>query len=278
MLLNTDVLVSILDCVNPSDLPSLCRVNTTFYQLASNHLYRRICYPDVLRVCYTLLFRPDLAAKVRHFEIPHLNTASQRCWSTLSTIAKTLRSMTGLQSLYVIDVHVPSWVLQHCPFRVTTFSFAPECDADLAGFLELQEQIQDLTLGSCNPNLVLKPTALPNLAQVKAQPTWLRVLMPGRPIYNVTFRDVSHGVEVDIEFLRLSTAPIQRLSITAEHLCTLSIPRLAALVPKLAILVITYPFVDRLDTWVSPLAFSPTAFTNMSNSSKKAGPSPSGWF
>ena len=184
--------------------------------------------------------------------------------------------MTGLQSLYVIDVHVPSWVLQYCPFRVTTFSFAPECDADLVGFLELQEQIQDLTLGSCNPNLVLKPTALPNLAKVKAQPTWLRVLMPGRPIYNVTFRDVSHGVKVDIGFLRLSTVPIQRLSITAEHLCTLSIPRLATLVPNLAILVITYPFVGRLDTWVSPLAFSPTAFTNMSNSSEKVGPSPSG--
>jgi hypothetical protein len=184
--------------------------------------------------------------------------------------------MTGLQSLYVADVHMPSWVLQHCPFRVTTFSFAPECDADLVGFFELQEQIQDLTLGSRNPNLVLKPTALPNLAKVKAQPSWLMVLIPGRPVYDVTFRDIPHGVEVDIEFLCLSTAPIQRLSITAEHLCTLSIPRLAALVPKLAILEITYPFVGRLDTWVSSLVFSPTAFTNMSNSSEKIGPSPSG--
>ena len=51
MLLNTDIIVSILDYVNLSDLPSLCRVNSTFYQLASNDLYRRICYPDVMRVC-----------------------------------------------------------------------------------------------------------------------------------------------------------------------------------------------------------------------------------
>ncbi|KIM73116.1 hypothetical protein PILCRDRAFT_829366 [Piloderma croceum F 1598] len=79
MLLNTDIIVSILDYVNLSDLPSLCRVNSTFYQLASNDLYRCICYPDVMRVCYTQLFRPDLAAKVQDFEIPHLNTPSQRC-------------------------------------------------------------------------------------------------------------------------------------------------------------------------------------------------------
>ena len=108
MFLGTDVLVLILACVDSSDLPSLCRLDSTFYELASNRLYRHICYPDVLRVCYILLFHPVLAAKVRHFEIPHRTSEPQRCWSTLSAVGKALRAMTGLQSLHVADSGVLS--------------------------------------------------------------------------------------------------------------------------------------------------------------------------
>jgi hypothetical protein len=102
--------------------------------------------------------------------------------------------MTGLQSL-------------HCPFRVITFSFAPQCDADLVEFLEHQEQIQDLVLEPRSPNLVLKLTALPKLAKVKAQALWLSMLVHGHPICDVTFNDTSHSAELDVKFLSHSIAP-----------------------------------------------------------------------
>jgi hypothetical protein len=157
MFLNTDVLAPILAYVNPSDLPPLCRVDSTFYELASDRLYHHICYPEVLPVCYTLLFHPSLLQPKYDISRSHILP----CWSTLFAVGKALRSMTGLQSLHVADSGVSSGVLRRCPFRVITFSFSPQRDADLVGFLEHQEQIQDLVLGPCSPNLVLKPTALP---------------------------------------------------------------------------------------------------------------------
>ena len=277
MFLDTDVLVLILACVNYSDLPSLCRVDSTFYELASDRLYHHICYPDVLRVCYTLLFRPALAAKVRHFKIPHCTSESQRCWSTLSAVGKALRAMTGLQSLHVADSGVPSWVLRHCPFRVITFSFAAQCDADLVEFLERQEQIQDLVLGPHSPNLVLKPTALPKLTKVKARTSWLSILVPGRPVRDVIFNDTSHCAEIDIKFLSHSIAPIQRLSIVAENVYTLPISQFVAIVPHLHVLIISCPFIGSRDTWVSLFIFSLATFDGDICSSEQLGPSHSGW-
>jgi hypothetical protein len=133
MNLNIDVLVLIMDHVNPSDLSSVCRVDSGFYQLASNILYRQICSLDVMCVCYTLLLRPNLAAKVRHFEIPQSRLARpfQRSCSELSTIAQALRSMTGLRILHILDTSMPSWVLNDCSFRVAIFSFVSDCDTDL---------------------------------------------------------------------------------------------------------------------------------------------------
>jgi hypothetical protein len=67
-------------------------------------------------------------------------------------------------------------------------------------FLEFQEQLRDLTLATYNPNLALKPTALPKLARVNARPSWLRVIILGRPVCDVTFRDAPTGAIVDLEF------------------------------------------------------------------------------
>ena len=273
MFLGTDILVLILACVNSSDLPSLCRVNSTFYELASNRLYHHICYPDILRVCYTLLFRPALAAKVRHFEIPHPATEPQRCWSTLSAIGKALRAMMGLQSLHVADSGVPSWVLRHCPFRMFTFSFAPRSDADLVEFLGHQEQIQDLVLGPHSPNLVLKPTVLPKLAKVKARASWLSILVPGRPVRDVIFNDTSHGADIDVRFLSRSIAPIQRF---VENVYTLPISQFAAIVPHLHVLIVNFPFIGCWDTWVSLYIFSLATFNGDICPSEQLGPSPSG--
>jgi hypothetical protein len=163
--------------------------------------------------------------------------------------------MTGLQSLHVADSGVPSWVLRHCPFRVVTFSFAPQGDADLLEFLEHQEQIQDLVLGPHSPNLVLKPTALPKLAKVKARASWLSILVPGRPVRDVIFNDTSHCAEIDVKFLSRSIAPIQRLSIVAENVYTLPISQFVAIVPHLRVLIVNCPFIGRRDTWVSLFTF-----------------------
>jgi len=185
--------------------------------------------------------------------------------------------MTGLQSLHVANSGVPSWVLRHCPFHVITFSFAAQCDADLVEFLECQEQIQDLGLGPYSPNLVLKPTALPKLTKVKAQTSWLSILVPGRPVRDVIFNDTSHCAEIDIKFLSHSIAPIQRLLIVAENVYTLPISQFVAIVPHLHVLIINCPFIGSRDTWVSLFIFSLTTFNGDICSSEQLGPSHSGW-
>jgi hypothetical protein len=164
--------------------------------------------------------------------------------------------MTGLQSVHVADSGVPSWVLRHCPFRVLAFSFASQCDTHLVEFLEHQEQIRDLVLGPLSSNLVLKPTALPKLAKVKAPASWLSILVPGRPVRDVTFNDISHSASFGVEFLSRSIAPIQCLSIIAENVHTLPIPHFAAIVPQLHVLIVSCPFIGRTDTWVRLLPFT----------------------
>ena len=168
-------------------------------------------------------------------------------------------------------------MLRHCPFRLFTFSFAPQSDADLVEFLEHQEQIQDLVLGPHNPNLVLKPTALPKLVKVKARASWLIILVPGRPVRDVIFNDTSHCADIDVRFLCRSIAPIQCLSIVAENVYTLPISQFVAIVPHLHVLIVNCPFIGHRDTWVSLLIFSLATFNGDICSSEELGPSPSGW-
>jgi hypothetical protein len=157
-----------------------------------------------------------------------------------------------LQSLHIADSDVLSWVLKHCPFYVIKFSLSPQCDAGLVEFLEHQDQIQDLMLGSCSPNLILKLTALPKLAKVKAQALWLSILVPGCPVHNVTFNDTSHSAELNVKFLLLSITPIQCLLIVAKNVYTLPIPHFATVIPQLHVFIVNCSFIDCLDTWVSP--------------------------
>jgi hypothetical protein len=188
--------------------------------------------------------------------------------------------MTGLRTLHIVDASMPSWVLNDCPFRVDTFSFASDCDADLVRFLELQEQIMDLALNRppCHPHLLLGLTALPKLAKVVVQPSWISVLVPGRPICDVTFRNMSAGADAEAEFLSLSTTPIQRLSIIVDRPHILSNPRLDWPGPNLDVLLCTYPFSSYTHAWVSPSGFfTPRPLNADFESSKKLGLSLSGW-
>jgi hypothetical protein len=114
---------------------------------------------------------------------------------------------------------------------------------------------KDLVLGPCSPNLVLKPTALPKLAKVKARALWLSILVPGRPVRDVTFNDTSHSAELDVKFLSLSITPIQCLSIIAENVYTSPAQHFAAIVLQLHILIVNFPFIGRLDTWDKPLFY-----------------------
>ena len=95
-----DILLNILDCVQHSDLPALCRVSKTFHDCASNILYRNITAVNILDVCKTLSQSPGLAARVKHFELtPASREKIVGAESEFVLVGNALRFMTRLRSL-----------------------------------------------------------------------------------------------------------------------------------------------------------------------------------
>lgn len=253
----------IIACINYSDLPSLCRVNSTFYELGSNRLYRNIRHPDALRVLHIAL-SPSSRSQSTAFRHPTLY------FRTPTMLVHSIRRRKSIEShdrspiLACCRFRCAVMVLRNCSFRVITFSFAAQRDADLV-------------LGSHSPYPALKPTALPKLAKVKARASWLSILVPGRPVRDVIFNDTSHCAVIDVKFLSRSIAPIQRLSIVAENVYTLPVSQLVAIVPHLHVLVVNCSFIGSQDTWVGFFTFSLSTLDGDICSSEPLGLSLSGW-
>jgi hypothetical protein len=78
-------------------------------------------------------------------------------------------------------------------------------------------------------------TFLPNLTRVVAIPTFLRILIPGRPLRQVT---VLSRLPIDLSFFTLSATPIQELWIHFDMLYPKSVSLLASTFPSLMHLVV----------------------------------------
>jgi F-box domain len=215
-----DVLREILEHVDKNDLATLCRVNKIVCSCSQDVLYREIEYRDFDAV-KTLAQSTDLARRVRSF----------RNYHTYPELATALRNMSSLRSLD-LDSNDES-ILDGCTFKLDSFETTFPNSESLQKFLNSQSSITILTIwGDYNPFPPFGGGCLPNLTRVMALPSWLSILIPGRPVREVVVR---YGVEDSFDFsiFTLSTAPIRKLKIAYEVLCPTPVSHLASIFPSL---------------------------------------------
>jgi hypothetical protein len=166
-----DVLREILEHVRKADLATLCRVNEIFCSCSQDVLYREIEYRDARSMTIqTLAQSADLARRVRLFESTRLP----------SELATALRNMSSLRHLGLDGIGDLS-ILDGCTFKLD--SFETTIPSSLPKFLNSQPSLTSLTIwGDPQP---LPPGCQPNLTSVTAMTSWLRILIPGRPVREV---------------------------------------------------------------------------------------------
>jgi hypothetical protein len=225
MSIPVDILLAILEHLDPADLARICLLNKICCSCSQDILYRDIYLPNI-RVCHTLAQSTHLARRVRSFatidEHPEL--------------AKALRNMTCLRSLTLLNAHVSSNVLDGCTFSLDIFICEFSYSEPLSKFLQSQPSIREARFSEPFGPSSFEPTCLPNLTRISANYTWLPHIVPGRPVSEVTLIGyLRDGHPVDFSCYTLSTAPIQKLEINytliqnSEHLFPSIFPSLTHL-------------------------------------------------
>jgi hypothetical protein len=238
--LPVDVLYVILGHMDhdKAGLATLCLVNRVFKEASESVLYRRIVMPlpAVSRVCMSLA-SDRLATHVRHFE-----TSKQPGWKPrdareLLHMRAALRKMTGLRTLRIHFGGPLAWILDGCNFTgLRSMLCNLSCDHHLAKFLRRQVQLTDVTLSSIHTlhfPCHIDRSCLPKLKQISAEPAWLSMLVPYRPITSI---DIWDFVETDTrasDWLLQSSSAVTSLSISESFLLSQGVACIASLVPQL---------------------------------------------
>jgi F-box domain len=218
-----DVLRDILEHVGKNDLLTLCQVSKICCSCSQDVLYREI-QTDRKGVIRTLAHSTDLARRVRSFEYSHFSPALG-----LDT------ALENMSSLHTLVLRGPdASVLDGCTFKLDSLKFSFHRGDSIRDVLNSQPGLTKLTLWRYREPLPpLEETILPNLTQVAADPSSLRILIPGRPVRSVTVFDSHHAGDYELSFFTLSTAPIQKLTIPPALLFTKPGSLLASLFPSL---------------------------------------------
>src|SRR6202035_2943425 len=193
-----DVLREILEHVDKNDLATLCRVNKIFCSCSQDVLYRDI--GGNAPVIQTLAQSTDLARRVRCFdtycECPELATA--------------LRNMSSLRMLNLNRIGDES-ILDGCTFKLDSFTCSFPYSESLQKFLNGQPSLATITLyKDYEPFPPFDERCLPHLIRVIVVPSWLGMLIPGRPVREVI---VLKHFSSALYFFALSTTPIRKLFI-----------------------------------------------------------------
>lgn len=238
-----DILFEILEETSQSDLPALCRVNRSFRHHASDFLYRDISPLNILEVCATLTRSPDLAARVKRFEVSRPSIQPLMVdESKFALIGNALRCLPNLRSLTLSFAGQFSWILAGCTFRIETFICFLACDDQLVHFLNGQPELTTVKLSRPCKGLHIGPTCVPRLTKIEAQVSWLNELIPGRPVKEVIFHEDSRFTPVlDLSLLTSSLSHIRILSIGSPSLRGLHPMQVASYLPALEDLTITEP-------------------------------------
>jgi hypothetical protein len=202
-----DVLREILGHVDKADLATLCRVNKIVSSCSQNVLYYEIEYDDEDAI-QTLAQSTDLARRVRSF-----HASGDR-----PGLATALRNMSSLRSLDLEHITDES-ILNGCTFKLDSFDTNFPNSESLQQFLNNQPSLTKLTIWwDYEPFPPFDERCLPILTCVKAKPSWLRILIPGRPVREVIVISPGRINSTDLSFFTLSTTPIQKLQIRFEML------------------------------------------------------------
>jgi hypothetical protein len=220
-----DVLREILEHVRKADLATLCRVNKICCTYSQDVLYRDIGYVGAIQ---TLAQSTDLARRVRSFVAdcvyPELGTA--------------LRNMSSLRRLN-LDGFADVSILDGCTFKLDSFTCYLPYSESLQKFLNSQPSLTGLTIGADRgPSPTFDERFLPNLTRVKVSPSWLGILIPGRPVTKVIVLSPSNTDSTDLSVFTLSTTPIQILCIDFDMLYPKPVSLLASIFPSLVNLLV----------------------------------------
>ena len=221
-----DILLYILDYAQHSDLPALCRVSKTFHDCASNILYRDISVVNILDVCKTLSRSPDLARRVKHFELTPVSREKMVGEeSECALVGNALRFMTCLRSLKLTMGEAYSDILALCTAQIQSFQCSYRCNHNLIHFLHSQPDLTTLKLWCELEGHSVLSTYLPKLTKLDAPMSWLTALVPGRPVKEVIFHERSRLANPinDITFLSSSLSSIRSLAVGSPSLLALTL-------------------------------------------------------
>jgi F-box-like len=225
-----DVLQEILEHVDKSDLATLCRVNKTCCSCSQNVLYREI-YDGNERVIQTLAQSTDLARRVRLFH------AASKC----PELAMALRNMLSLSRLKLTyaTFNGDASVLDGCTFKLDSFETNLRYSESLQKFLNSQSSLTKFEIyNSAGRPPPFEETFLPNLTRVRASPSWVSMLIPGRSMSVVMVIDPWGEDPIDISIFTLSTAPIWKLHLNYRVIYPTPGSYLASIFPSLEQLII----------------------------------------
>jgi hypothetical protein len=228
-----DVLREILGHVRRADLVTLCRVNKIVGSCSQDVLYREIFYGDKQAI-QTLAQSTDLAKRVRYFR------ASRNCPELqLVELATALRNMSSLRGLGLYGTRDRISILDGCTFKLDSFVTNFPNSKSLQEFLNSQPSLTNLTiLGNYEPSPPFDERCLPNLSRVRARPSWLGILIPGRPVREVNMRPPSRIDSTDWSFFTFSTTSIQKLEINYDMLYPKPRSLLVSIFPSLVHLIV----------------------------------------
>ena len=243
----------ILDCViqelEYNQLPPVMRVSHCLHSIASRILYRIIDIPEMTaRRCIACLkvlcHNPAYAVLVRKLSI---DWASHRVVANLFRLLRdTLTHLTSLRHLSIElspqDNHYGlAWVLSGIRSKLKSLGTSIRCDAQLAEILESQPQLIELCLRGFQTKqpFVLSNSAMPHLRSfraVHAGPSVISAVVSGRPVEAVSLSMFLEDGIQPLDALRLSTAPIKRLtimSLDSQLPPNILLPEVASRLPKL---------------------------------------------
>jgi hypothetical protein len=209
----------ILEHLGPADLTKTCLLNKICCSCSQDVLYRDV--DGGTHLCRTLAESTDLARRVRSF------TSGRDC----SYTADALRNMTSLRRLSIYAQN--SDVLEGCTFKLVSLSCNFRDDERLRKFLNSQPGLTDIEIHSIfDHSCPFDKSSIPNLTRITAFPSWLRHLIPGRPVRKATL--LNNWSSFDLSVFTLSTSPIRKLTINYIFLYpTTRGPVLAQICPSL---------------------------------------------
>ena len=142
--------------------------------------------------------------------------------------------MSSIRKLNLWDSSDDASILDGCTFKLDSFQTTFRYSESLQNFLNSQPSLMHLTIWKdYEPLPPFDEKCLPNLTRVRAMPSWLRMLIPGRPVREVYMIPPLTADSVDWSFFTLSTTPIQKLWIHYNMLYPKPVSLLVSIFPCL---------------------------------------------